>query len=92
MKVEIVGFFWILMLLNQGLTVKVGNTLIAETDEEDDEDSSQLDKLVEVKGVGVAVSHPTLELDQNNRRKKVTNAPKSSHSGLKVSNRNKQKN
>ena len=42
----------------------------AETDEEDEEEySSQLDKLVEVKGVGVAVSHPALELDQNAGRK-----------------------
>ena len=43
----------------------------AETDEEDESEeySSQLDKLVEVKGVGVAVSHPALELDQNQGRK-----------------------
>ena len=43
----------------------------AETDEEDESEeySSQHDKLVEVKGVGVAVSHPALELDQNHGRK-----------------------
>ena len=48
----------------------------AETDEEDDEEySSQLDKLVEVKGVGVAVSHPALELDQNGRKPPNTPMP-----------------
>ena len=49
-------------------------TLLVESDEEEEEDSSQLDKLVEVKGVGVAVSHPALELDQNTRRK-TTHTP-----------------
>lgn len=48
----------------------------AETDEEDDEEySSQLDKLVEVKGVGVAVSHPALELEQNGRKPPNTPMP-----------------
>ena len=49
----------------------------AETDEEDESEeySSQLDKLVEVKGVGVAVSHPALELDQNGRKPPNTPMP-----------------
>jgi hypothetical protein len=49
----------------------------AETDEEDDEEysSSQLDKLVEVKGVDVAVSHSALELDQNGRKPPNTPMP-----------------
>ena len=44
-------------------------------EEDDEEYSSQLDKLVEVKGVGVAVSHPALELDQNGRKPPNTPMP-----------------